>query len=317
MRDSFGRMINYLRISVTDLCNLRCMYCMPQKGICKLKHKNILRIEEIKEIAKTFVALGVNKIRLTGGEPLARRGMISLIKDLANLDGLKDLAITTNGTLLKKFAKDLKNAGLKRVNISLDTLNDDKYSFITRGGKLKDVLEGIQAAKRVGLSPIKINVVLIKGFNEDEIEDFLKFTEDGIDVRFIELMPVGEASNWALERFISNEIVLNKVKDLVKVENINPSSPAVYYRLNNNKGRIGLINPISCKFCNNCNKVRLTSTGSLKLCLHSNREIDLKGHLRKGSNLKNIIIKAIKEKPESHYLEDGTYIEKNMFQIGG
>lgn len=318
MKDSYGRTINYLRISITDLCNLRCRYCMPEQGICKVEHKDLLSLEEIYEVAKVFVSLGVNKIRLTGGEPLTRKGVVSLVERIAKLDGVKDLAMTTNGILLKKYAKDLKSAGLKRVNISLDTLDEKKYSQITRGGRLQDVLEGIEAAKSVGLTPIKINTVLIGGFNVDEIEDLINITKtEEIDVRFIELMPVGEASKWAEKNFISNEIILDEVRALKKVEYLDPSSPAVYYRLPDAKGRVGIINPISCKFCEYCNRVRLTSQGKLKLCLHSNEEIDLKDKLRKGEDIESIIIDSIKQKPESHHLEDGQYTSDSMYQIGG
>lgn len=318
MRDSFGREINYLRLSITDLCNLRCRYCIPEDGICKISHNDVLRIEEIFKIAEIFVSLGVEKIRLTGGEPLVRRGVINLVESIAKLEGVKDLAMTTNGILLKKYAKSLKNAGLNRVNISLDTLKEERFSYITRGGKLKDVLEGIEEAKKVGLEPIKLNVVLIGGFNEDEIEDFVKLTlTEYIDVRFIELMPVGQAKDWALNNFISNSKVKEKVSGLKKVVSSDSHSPAIYYKLPNSKGKIGLINPISCKFCDSCNKVRVTSQGKLKLCLHSNEEFDLKRLLRQGKDLKEIIEKIIKLKPQSHNLENGNYINKNMVQIGG
>lgn len=318
MKDSFGRTINYLRISLTDLCNLRCRYCMPEKGVCKVEHKDVLSLEEIYEVARVFVSLGIDKIRLTGGEPLTRKGIVNLIERIAKLDGIRDLAMTTNGILLKKYAKDLKAAGLKRLNISLDTLDEKKYSQITRGGRLQDVLEGIEEAKSVGLTPIKINTVLIGGFNVDEIENLVNLTRDEeIDVRFIELMPVGEASKWAEENFISNEVILDKVNALQKVERIDPSSPAVYYKLPGAKGRVGIINPISCKFCENCNRVRITSQGKLKLCLHSNEEIDLKDKLRNGQDIESIILDSIKVKPEAHHLEDGQYITDSMYQIGG
>lgn len=318
MKDSYGRRINYLRISITDLCNLRCKYCMPEHGVNKVDHKDILSLEEIFEIAKVFVSLGVNKIRLTGGEPLIRKGIIDLVRKISKLDGINDLAMTTNGILLKKYAKELKEAGLNRVNISLDTLNEKKYSDITRGGRLKDVLEGIEAAKEVSLSPIKINTVLIGGFNTDEIEDFVSLTiDEDIDIRFIELMPVGEASKWAEDNFVSNKMILGKVKKLEKVERLDPSSPAVYYKLPNAKGRVGIINPISCKFCDYCNRIRLTSKGKLKLCLHSNEEINLRDKLRKGEDLKKVILDAITQKPESHHLEDKEYITDSMNQIGG
>ncbi len=318
MIDAYERNINYLRISVTDLCNLRCRYCMPEKGVCKIKHGDVLSLEEIEEIAKTFVSLGINKIRITGGEPLIRKGILNLIEKIGKLKELKDFAMTTNGIFLKEYAKDLKDAGINRVNISLDTLNEAKYEKITRGGNLKAVLDGIKEAQKIGLTPIKINTVLIGGFNEDEIEDFVYLTKkEEIDIRFIELMPIGEAKDWSLDKFISNEKVLERIKDLNEVKKEDKSSPAKYYKLVEAKGKVGLINPISCKFCENCNRVRLTCDGKLKLCLHSNEEIDLKTPLRKGENIKEIIIEATHKKPKSHHLEDGKYINRNMVAIGG
>ena len=318
MKDSFGRNINYLRISLTDRCNLRCKYCMPEDGITKCDHSEVLSLEEIYRIIVKFVELGVDKIRFTGGEPLVRKGIVDLISKVSKLEGVKEIAMTTNGILLKEMASELKQAGLSRVNISLDTLDSEKYKTITRGGDLKKTLEGIEEAKRVGLTPIKINTVLIGGFNEDEAEDLINLTiKNDIDVRFIELMPIGEASDWAEEKFISNQRILEKISGLEPVKREDKSSPAVYYKLPGAKGRVGIINPISCKFCENCNRVRLTSSGKLKMCLHSNREIDLKTPLRQGKDLKDIIIKAISEKEESHHLEDGEYIDRNMNEIGG
>ncbi len=318
MIDSYERNINYLRISITDLCNLRCKYCIPKEGIPKINHNEILSFEEIEEITKVFVSLGINKIRITGGEPLIRKDILRLIENIGKIYGIKDFALTTNGILLKKHAKDLKELGLNRVNISLDTLNAEKYKEITRGGDINQVLEGIEEAKKVGLSPIKLNVVLVGGFNEDEIEDFVKLTvEDSIEVRFIELMPIGQAKEWSLDKFISNKKVLERVSELKEIPNQDVSSPAKYYKLPNSKGKVGLINSISCKFCDNCNRVRLTADGKIKLCLHSNDEIDLKTPLRKEEDIKDIIIKAIKQKPKSHNLEDGEYIARDMIAIGG
>ena len=318
MKDQFGRKINYLRISVTDLCNLRCIYCMPKEGIPKIQHEDILSVEEIEEIVKVFVKLGVNKIRLTGGEPLVRKGILDIVERIGKLEGIRDFAMTTNGLLLKEYAKDLRALGLKRVNISLDTLDDKKYSSITRIGSLQRVMKGIEAAKEVGLTPIKINTVLVGGFNDDEIEDLVRLTEkEEIDVRFIELMPIGEAIKLKADHFLSNEIVLQRVPNLIKIDGEDPSSPAVYYKLPNGKGKVGLINPVSCKFCKNCNRVRLTSQGKLKLCLHSDVEIDLREALRRGQAIEKIIMDAISKKPESHNLEDGVYVSKKMYQIGG
>ncbi len=317
MKDLYGREINYLRISVTDLCNLRCQYCMPEDGVCKLEHEDVLSTEEFYEIAKAFVELGVNKIRITGGEPLVKNGIVELVEKIASL-GLKDLAMTTNGLLLPKYAEDLKKAGLDRVNVSLDTLDAEKYSKITRGGDLFKVLKGIDEAKRVGLTPIKINSVLIGDFNIDEIENLVYITkEEDIDVRFIELMPIGEASSWATEKFVSNEMILDKVPELEKTETTDLSSPAVYYKFPDGKGRVGIINPISCKFCDACNRVRLTSRGKLKLCLHSDDEIDLREVLRSGGDLKQVIRDSILKKPEEHHLEEGQFIKRNMNEIGG
>ena len=318
MKDSFGREINYLRISLTDRCNLRCKYCMPEDGVSKFSHDEILTLEELYEIIKVFVELGINKIRFTGGEPLVRKGVVGLISKVSRLHGVKDIAMTTNGILLKKYARDLKDAGLNRVNISLDTLDEDKYRAITRGGSLSKILEGIEEAKKVGLTPIKINTVLIGGFNDDEIESLVGLTaKENIDLRFIELMPIGEAANWAKENFISNNRILEKVGNLIPVPREDISSPAVYYKLPNGKGKVGIINPISCKFCENCNRVRLTSQGRLKLCLHSDNEIDIRRALKNGQDLKKLILDSIGKKEESHHLEDGEYIKRNMNQIGG
>ena len=319
MKDSFGREINYLRISLTDRCNLRCSYCMPEKGIAnKTEHKEILPLEDVYRIARIFAKLGVNKIRLTGGEPLVRRGIVDLVRMLSDLEGVTDLAMTTNGLLLKDMARPLKEAGLGRINVSLDTLDKDKYKEITRGGDLAKVLDGINEAKAIGLTPIKINTVLIGGFNDNEIIDFINITQNkNIDVRFIELMPIGEAAAWAKENFVSNNKVLESAKDLEEVKKDDLSSPANYYRLPDAKGKVGIINPISCKFCEHCNRVRLTATGKLKLCLHSNREIDLKQYLHSDEALESIIKEAIMQKEEEHKLENGDYITRNMNQIGG
>lgn len=318
MKDYYGRTINYLRISVTDLCNLRCQYCMPAQGVYKKSHNDILNLEEIELIAKEFVSLGINKIKITGGEPLVRKGILTLINNIAKFDGLKDFSMTTNGILLKKFAKSLKNTGLNRVNISLDTLDEKKYFSITRGGNLKHVLDGIEEAKKVGLFPIKINTVLIKGFNDNEIENFVRLTRhENIDVRFIELMSIGEVAKWSKEKFFSTTRILEKIKDLKRIPKEDPSSPADYYQLPDGVGRIGLISPITCKFCKNCNRVRLTADGRLKYCLHSDKEINLKKLLPNRQLVRKVILDSIAQKPLSHSLEERKYIVRNMVQIGG
>lgn len=320
MKDNFGRRINYLRVSVTDFCNLRCKYCMPEEGVIQKPHHEILSLEEIFEIIKCSTELGIDKIRITGGEPLVRKGIISLVEKISQLEEIKDLAITTNGVLLEKYAHDLKKAGLKRVNISLDTLNEVKYKEITRGGNLNNVIKGIEAANEVNLTPIKINTVLIGGFNDDEIVKFANLTMDyNIHVRFIELMPIGHASKWAEEKFLSNNIVLKKLPNLIPLE-IERGVPAKYYKLPNAKGKIGLINPISNHFCTTCNRVRLTADGKIKPCLHSDKEIDIKTVIRNDkTKLKETLRRAILGKPAKHHINENGYkpIERDMFKIGG
>lgn len=318
MIDAYGRKINYLRLSITDLCNLRCKYCMPEQGIPKMQHDSFLSFEEIDEIITAFVELGINKIRLTGGEPLIKRGILSLIERISQHPEVTDLAVTTNGLLLKSMAKQLKEAGLKRVNISIDSLDQKKYAMMTRGGRLKDVIEGIEMAEQVGLTSIKLNVVLINGFNEDEIEQFVELTRrKAIDVRFIELMPIGEVSKWSLNHFLPSDYVLQKVPSLTKVDSTEDGSPAVYYRLPKGKGKVGLISPISCKFCSSCNRVRITSQGVLKYCLHSNEEFNLKKVLKEKGSLTEFIQESILHKPLEHVIEEGNFIERNMVQVGG
>lgn len=320
MKDTIGRNINYLRISVTDRCNLRCMYCMPEQGICKKEHGEILTLEEIYEAVKACSELGISKVRITGGEPLVRKGITGLIDQISKLRGIEELAMTTNGILLPKYAEELKSAGLNRVNISLDTMNAEKYSYITRGGDLGDVMSGINAAEKAGLKPIKLNTVLIGGFNDDEIESFVDLTTDrDIDVRFIELMPIGQAGHWAKKHFIPNTEILNRVKYLQPIQSNDPSSPAKYYKLPGARGKVGLINPISHAFCASCNRIRLTSDGKLKPCLHSEAEIDIKEILKKGESLQDIIRQAILQKPIEHNLncQDNKPIERDMYRIGG
>lgn len=291
---------------------------MTEHGIKKLKHDEILTLEEIEHIVSVFAKTGITKVRITGEEPLVRNGMVSLIKKIKRISGIIDLALATNGIKLKSMAKELKEAGLDRVNVSLDTLDTEKYSAMTRGGKLNDVFEGIEAVKKVGLTPVKLNVVLIGGFNDDEVESFVSLTKDNdTDVRFIELMPVGEVANWSLGNFIPNDYVLQKVPGLKRIQNNDKSSSAVLYRLPEGKGRVGLISPVSCKFCSSCNRIRLTSEGRLKYCLHSNEEFDLKAVLREVGTLEEFIRNSILKKPMEHSIEEGSFSSRNMFQVGG
>ena len=288
--DSFGRRINYLRISVTDRCNLRCIYCMPPEGVSLIPRSELLSYEEISAIAQTAVELSINKIRLTGGEPLVRLELPKLIGMLSQIEGIDEISLTTNGTLLKRYAVELKRAGLSRVNVSLDTFKADRFRYITRCGELKDVLEGIEAARDAGLQPIKINTVVMRGVNDDEVLDFANITyEEGWHVRFIELMPFARVTD-----FIPSSEIRQRVMSLGSLEPCLPiigNGPARYYRLPEARGTIGFISPISEPFCSYCNRLRLTSDGQLCPCLLSDDGIDLKGPLR--SNAKRPEIRRL------------------------
>jgi len=313
MKDRFGRNITYLRISVTDLCNLRCKYCMPESGVKSLCHSDILSIEEIIEIVKIASKNGIKKIRLTGGEPLVRRGFINLCKQISKIDEIEDIAITTNGVYLKAMADELFENKVRRINFSLDTLVKEKYNDITRRNDFDKTMESLFYAIKKGFK-VKINVVLIGGFNDDEIEDFVNLANKyDLEVRFIELMQIGETANWSKDKFVSNKIVLEKVPEL---EFDGVSGVAKIYKIKGQKGRIGLISPISCSFCEDCNRIRLTSDGKLKPCLHSKDEINLKG--LSGEELEEVFKRGIYEKPEKHHLEDGkSESERDMNKIGG
>ena len=313
MKDRFGRDITYLRISVTDLCNLRCKYCMPESGVESLCHSDILSIEEIVEIVKVASKNGIKKIRLTGGEPLVRRGFINLCKQISEINEIEDIAITTNGVYLKEMVDELFENKVRRINFSLDTLIKEKYNDITRRNDFDKTMESLFYAIKKGFK-VKINVVLIGGFNDDEIQDFVNLANDyDLEVRFIELMQIGETANWSKDKFISNKIVLEKVP---KLEFDGVSGVAKIYKIKGQKGRIGLISPISCSFCEDCNRIRLTSDGKLKPCLHSKDEINLKG--LSGEELEEVFKRGIYEKPEKHHLEDGkSESARDMNKIGG
>ena len=318
--DSFGRRINYLRISVTDRCNLRCIYCMPPEGVPWIPHSDLLSYEEIATIVQIAAALGINKIRLTGGEPLIRPGLPNLVEMLSGIEGINEIAMTTNGILLKEYAMVLKRAGLRRINISLDTLKADRFRYITRLGYLKDTLKGIEAAREANLEPVKINVVVMRGINDDEVVDFAKLTrEKGWHIRFIELMPFASVTE-----FVPSSEIRQSIVSLGKLEPCSPitgNGPTRNYRLPGAKGTIGFISPLSEPFCSACNRLRLTSNGQLCPCLLSDSGIDLKGPLRNNATaqeLKNLILKAIASKPKQHHLADGIVpVKHNMSQIGG
>ena len=314
MQDHYGRTIDYLRLSVTDLCNLRCRYCMPEHGVPKLTHRDILSVDEVIAMAEAAVACGVKKIRLTGGEPLVRRGILDICRGISALPGLKELCMTTNALLLDGMAEELHAAGVSRLNISLDTLRPERFSYITRVGSLDQVFAGIKASKAAGFTDLKLNTVLIGGFNDDEIADFVALTQEhDVQVRFIELMPIGECAAWDSDRFLPADAVLKAVPALAPV---GTGGVAQLYRLPGGKGAVGLIRPISDHFCPSCNRIRITADGRLKTCLHSSQEIPLRGLSPEA--LRQTIAQAIGQKPERHHLDEA-YSEslRNMNEIGG
>ena len=317
MRDTLGREITYLRISLTDRCNLRCVYCMPPEGVNKREHREILSLEEMEEIARAAAALGVRKIRLTGGEPLVRRGMLSLCRRLRDIPQLEELTLTTNGVLLPGMAAALKAAGVDRVNISLDTLDPEKYRCVTRMGTLEDTLAGIRAAGEAGLTPLKLNCVLIGGFNDDEIPALAALTaREPVEVRFIELMPIGGVAPFGPEAYLPCEAVLERLPDLEAMGET--GGVAERFRLPGAAGTVGLIRPLSGCFCGRCDRIRLTADGCLKPCLHSREEIPLRG--LHGADLRRALGRAILHKPARHgelSAQVRSEAARDMNQIGG
>jgi GTP 3',8-cyclase len=330
MIDQYGRDINYLRISITDRCNLRCTYCMPKEGISLIGHDDILRYEEFLRIVRIAAGTGITKVRITGGEPLVRRGAVEFIDSLRTIRELTDISLTTNGILLETYAERLFRAGIKRINISLDSLNADKYGKITRGGDLRAVLRGIQAVRDVGFNPIKINIVAIKGFNDDEILDFARLTlSHPYQIRFIELMPLGDAAIGNNGRYLANGIIRKQIETLGPLEEIdggyrNDEGPARIFRLPAGAGEIGFISPVSRHFCDSCNRLRLRADGHLRTCLMSDDETDLKSPLRAGcgdEEITALIREAIAGKPKKHEIShDKDHVKKCMSEmtaIGG
>ncbi|MDH7489302.1 MAG: GTP 3',8-cyclase MoaA [Anaerolineae bacterium] len=321
--DSFNRSISYLRVSVTDRCNLRCMYCMPPEGVPWVPHENILRYEEIVRVVRVGAEMGITKVRLTGGEPLVRAGIASLVAMIAAIPGVDDLAMTTNGTLLAQYADELAKAGLDRVNVSLDTLRPERFRAITRLGSLEDVERGLVAARAAGLEPVKVNTVLMRGVNDDEVVDFARRTlEEPFHVRFIEEMPVGVA---AATRFLpvaeARERIEAAFGPLEAAHHRMGNGPASYYRIPGASGTIGFISAVSEHFCHQCNRLRLTADGRLRPCLLSDAEIPLREALRSGvsdEELKQIILAAVAAKPDGHHLGEGGAVSgRGMSQIGG
>ena len=317
MIDSFGRNITYLRISATELCNLRCRYCMPEDGIHKLKHEDMLTEDEIIMAVEAAASLGITKLRFTGGEPLVKRNIVSICRRAAAVEGIREVCLTTNGLLLPKLAKPLKEAGVKRINLSLDTLDPEKYAYITRIGKLENFKAGLDAALEAGFDKVKINAVLIGGFNENEILDLAELTRQfPVDMRFIEMMPMYDSGDFDANAFIPNTKVLEYLPEAEPMPH--DGGVATLYRLPGAKGNIGLISPVNAHFCGSCNRLRLTSDGKVKPCLHSADEYSLKGLDLAG--MKAVLEKAIRNKPAWHGDLDAQHRSnagRNMNEIGG
>lgn len=335
MRDGHGRRIDYMRISLTDRCNLRCIYCMPAEGIVQVPHDQILRLSEIERLVNIAAQMGVERIRLTGGEPLVRRGVVDLVAALASTPGIKDVSLTTNGILLPRYAADLKQAGLRRVNISLDTLDAEQYRQVTRGGDITSVWAGIESALEAGFSPVKINAVAVRGLDQD----FLAFARLSLDrplhVRFIEYMPVGDSSGvcdcgWGPDEVVSCEDIMRQINRRAIAEGADGlvpaggkpegAGPARYYEFPGAAGTVGFISPLSRHFCGECNRIRVTSMGKIRPCLFSDEEIDVRGALRCGSDdaVREVLARALRAKPEQHGNPSSAHAtSRNMNQIGG
>jgi cyclic pyranopterin phosphate synthase len=329
LTDPFNRPITYLRISVTDRCNLRCVYCMPAEGIQQVGHADIMRYEEITAFVRIAAQAGVSEIRLTGGEPLARLGLPNLVAMLAAVPGIRDISLTTNGLLLERFAAELKQAGLNRVNISLDTLRPERFAQITRGGSFVQVWRGILAAEAAGLAPLKINAVAMRGVNEDEFLDLARLAlEHPWHIRFIELMPVSEPqpSGWG-DQFPDPRSVFIPIAEvkqhlaplgLEALEERSGSGPAHDYTIRGGLGRLGFISPLSEHFCQECNRLRLTADGHLRPCLFSDLEIPILPALRRGEDLRPYLNQAVGLKPRGHeLLSNPRPLTRCMTQIGG
>lgn len=318
MIDKYNREIDYLRISLTDKCNLSCIYCMPRKIDFKDNINDVLSFEDYKFIIKGFSKLGIKKVRFTGGEPLIYEKLKELIKYTKEKCSIDDICITTNAIGLYEKIDKLKENGLKKVNISIDSLDEDKYKKITRGGDLKEVLESVDKCIDLGIK-VKINCVLIKGLNDDELNNFINLTKyKDLDVRFIELMPIGEGLKIFKKGYINLKETLNKKESLKPINN-EEKSVASYYKLKGAKGKVGIITPMSCSFCSECNRIRMTSNGKIKLCLHSNEELDVVKYLNNEDKFCSAIQNYIYEKPEKHNLIENKKSDtnRNMNQIGG
>ncbi|MBI2082186.1 MAG: GTP 3',8-cyclase MoaA [Deltaproteobacteria bacterium] len=325
--DGFQRQIDYLRLSVTDLCNLRCQYCMPFEGVPRMGKENILTFEEITRLVQILVPLGIRRVRLTGGEPLVRRDVPSLVKRLKEIPGLQEVLMTTNAILLKPVAQELKNAGLEKINIHLDTLSPEKFRKITRWGEFQNVLDGIEEAKKAGLKPIKLNAVIQKGINDDEVEGLLLFAaEKGLVLRLIELMPIGPAHEMMGKRFIPIESLRSRLEEkysLLPARLEIGSGPAVYYKVRELGTLIGFISPVSQPFCKSCNRIRIGSDGRFQDCLAYDGSFSLRDLLRNPNYSDKMvaeeIVHLLQGKRESHknFIQDETIQTPCMYGIGG
>lgn len=325
LKDSYGRRIDYLRISITDSCNLKCIYCMPENGLKRFDRSEILTTDEILRVVLIAAKYGVRKVRLTGGEPLLRKDILALISNIKGA-GIRDLSITTNGQRLADMAQVLKQAGLDRVNISLDTLVADRYQKITRGGELDRVWEGIKVSERAGLSPVKINMVPVRGVNDDEVSRFAALTIDkDVHIRFIEFMPIGNNGSWKPDSYLSKDEIMGRVLSVGKLNQFpfKGCGPSRNYRIEGARGMIGFISPISDCFCGSCNRLRLTAVGKLRPCLFSESTTDLRTPLRNGASdqeLEALYRGSVLSKPARHALQEGSSVHpvlSPMSQIGG
>ena len=317
MIDQFGRNITYLRISVTELCNLRCRYCMPEAGVCKKSHDEMLTEDEIIRAVEAAASLGITKLRITGGEPLVKKNIVSICRRASRVPGIKEVCLTTNGTLLSELAGPLREAGVSRLNLSIDTLNPEKYAYITRTGDIDTFWQGFHAAMDAGFDKIKLNAVLIGGFNDDEIVPLAELTRAyPVDMRFIEMMPMCDSAEFGPEAYIPFTRVLEALPEAQPAPK--DGGVAKLYRLPGAKGNIGLISPVSAHFCGECNRVRLTADGKVKPCLHSGAEYPLKGLDFAGMRAR--LEQAILGKPQWHGDLDAAHHSqagRNMNQIGG
>ncbi len=327
LKDSFGRIINNLRISVTDKCNFRCRYCMPEKGMIWMKKDELLTYEEIERLVRIFAELGIRKIRLTGGEPLMRRDLHLLVNMISNIKGIEDLALTTNAYFLAEQAEDLVKSGLHRINISLDSLDPVKFNEITRRNFYNKVWEGIEAVDSFGIGPIKINIVLIRGINDDEIQNFAYLSRKrSFVIRFIEFMPLGAEDGWSIDKVVPTKEIIETIEHglgmkLVPIE-YRGNQPADRFMFEDGVGDIGFISSVSDPFCNHCNRIRLTSDGKLRTCLFSLTETDFKKLLREGTddeNIKELLLDAVWKKEPGHLINRPGFVRpsRTMSQIGG